>query len=46
MMAATNPRKVSDFHVAAMKSVRRRRSMGLPPDATQILTGHVESWPR
>ncbi len=46
MMTAGNPRMISDFRLAAMKSVRRRRQLGLPPADRQILTGDLEQWPR
>jgi glycosyltransferase involved in cell wall biosynthesis len=46
MMSAIHPRQVSDFRLAAMKSVRRRRTLGLPPADKQVLTGYLEQWPR
>ncbi len=42
MMMAGHPRMKSDFRLAAMKSVRRRRQLGLPPADRQILTGDLE----
>ncbi len=46
MMLADNPRKRTDLMLATMKSVRRRRQIGLPPADKQMLTGDLESWPR
>ncbi len=45
MMTAGHPRMKSDFRLAALKSVRRRRQLGLPPATGQILTDDLEQWP-
>jgi glycosyltransferase involved in cell wall biosynthesis len=42
MMTRNNPRMVSDFRRAAMKSARRRKEAGLAPADTQLITGHLE----
>ena len=42
MMHQKNPRKQSDFRLAIMKSVRRRRLAGLPPMNMEAFEQHLE----
>ncbi|MGE3874435.1 MAG: glycosyltransferase family 2 protein [Parvibaculaceae bacterium] len=42
MMHASTPRKESDFRLAVLKSVRRRRRLGLGPATALVLSDSVE----
>ena len=42
MMHATTPRKESDLRLALLKSIRRRRRLGLPPAEALVFTDSIE----
>ncbi len=46
MTSLPDPRRYTDIRITMLKSIRRRRQLGLPPTDRQVLTGYVEPWPR